>query len=812
MLDLTPPNYKMRYLIFLLVSSLICTLNLTAQSYEVSGTVKDGNNEVVAYANVYLLRISDSTIVKGASSSEEGKFVITNIAPEIYFITASYIGQKSKLTPIDIRQDISVGSLVIENTFESLDEVVVVAQKPTIQRKVDRVVFNVENTILSENSSWDIIRRTPGVIMAQDQIKVKGLTPTIYLNDRKMQLTQAEIQDLLEGLSGSNVKSIEVIPNPPAKYDAEGGPILNIITLKGINPGYKGKVNGSLTQAIYSKYNLGTSHYFKNEKINVFANYSISPKKVNKQTIQNIYFLNSSNAVYSSWTTDYNRIERSLGHAASVIIDYSLDDRNTISLTTNGTYSPNRTYNNLLFGSIKNGLEQLDSTITNTSNLNIDNHNVGVDLTYKHLLKKNDGALTINGHYTNYGERKMQYASSDYHDSNASFLRNYSFNTNANQDINIFTGQIDYSSLFGKMFFETGAKVSNIESTSGIDYFNTIGANDTFNPSLSDDFEYHETVSAGYVSLRQNWEKWTLKAGLRGEQTDVKGVSITLNSVNIQKYFKLFPTAYFLYTPSDNHSFSLNYSKKLDRPRYDDLNPFRYFLNENDYYIGNPNLKAYYTNEVKLNYTLNGDYFFDFYYRDNGHYISDLALQNNESQTLRSFQQNDISAISYAFEVTVSKAILNNWSIYAYSSAFHEDETFLALESNNQKFKNSLNAFYLYLGNYVTLNKEGTLTGEIGLSHWSNYMGGSYIIGKSTDLSLGLRKTLWKNRASLSLQFQDILNTQNTLHTSKYLNQNNSYTPISETQYVRFGFNYNFGNFKLQDNEKSISKKERDRI
>ena len=219
----------MKNLYLLLILAFISTLSLTAQDYQVTGFVKNGANSPIPYANVFLLQVSDSTIVKGASANDEGFFSINNVAPSIYLINASYIGQKSRLTAIDVQKDIKMGTLVIEESADVLDEVVVIAKKPTIERKADRVVFNVENTVLSEGNTWDILRRTPGVIMVQDQLQIGSKTPNIYLNDRKVQLTQSEIKDLLEGFSGVNIKSIELIENPPARYDAEGAAILNIV-------------------------------------------------------------------------------------------------------------------------------------------------------------------------------------------------------------------------------------------------------------------------------------------------------------------------------------------------------------------------------------------------------------------------------------------------------------------------------------------------------------------------------------------------------------------------------------------------------
>ncbi|PCJ91887.1 MAG: TonB-dependent receptor [Flavobacteriaceae bacterium] len=796
----------------ILVFCFINILCLSAQDYQVSGLVKDGGNTPIPFANVFLLQVSDSTIVKGASANEQGFFSIESVSPSLYWISASYIGQASKLTAIDVQKDVKIGTLIIEENVESLDEVIVIAKKPVIERKVDRVVFNVENTVVSEGTTWDILKSTPGVIMVQDQLQIGSQTPSIYLNDRKVQLSQSEIKDLLEGFSGVNIKSIEIIINPPARYDAEGGPILNIITSKNVIPGYKGSINGNYTQAIYSKFNIGTSHYFKTKNLNVFANYSISPRKVNKRTLSTINYIDNSNTVFSIWDTDYNRVTKSLGHNANVILDYDINEKNTINFTSNLSYSPNKRFTNSLFGQAYNGLRQLDSVLMTNSAIENNTKNLAVDLTYLHNFDKEGASLSLNGHFTSYDETQTQGVSTDYFDTSDVFLRNNSFATDAAQDIEIMTLQADYITPIGGTIFETGAKASTIHSTSGIDFFNISGANQTFDPSLSDNFKYDESVLAGYVSILKNWEKWTLKAGTRGEYTDVKGTSLTLNVTNTQRYFELFPSAFVLYTPSDNHSFSFDYSRKLGRPRYDDLNPFRYFLYENDYTLGNPNLKSFFSHQFKLDYTLKGDYFFSIYYRDNGNNISTLSFQDNQNLNLQTLKQNVLESVSYGVDFTVSKSILNNWYVYSYTSLFYEDETFLAVESNDAVYTNKVEGVYFQLTNYLTFSKDGSFTGNLGYYYFSDFISGTYVKGKSSNLSFGLRKTLWKNRASISLSIEDILGKENTEYTSKYLNQNNSFSPITEKQYIRFGFNYKFGNFKLSDNERNIDKNERERL
>jgi outer membrane receptor protein involved in Fe transport len=796
--------------IFLLV--FLTSLNLVAQTYQIKGKVVNRENQIIPYANILLLQASDSTFVKGTSADDNGLFAITEVEPNLYLLQASYVGIGSEPRALDITKDVSLGALIIPLETNDLEEVVVTAKRPTLKRLADRLVFSVENTVVSQGTSWDILRNTPGVIVNQEELQIRGQSATVYLNDRKVQLSGQEVKSLLEGLSGTTIKSVEVIANPPARYEADGGPILNIVTAKNIIPGYKGSVNASYTQAVFPKYNFGTSHYYKTDKLNLFANYSISPKKEIKKTDKGINFIDNTNSIFSRWDTKYNQIIRTQAHSANLILDYDFNDQNSINLTSNMTLNPGQESETFLTNEIRDSQRVLDSTFTTQNNTGADNTNLALDLTYVHKLKKPGARLSLNGHYTYYDAEAEQNLSSIYFDDNGSFIRNFGFDTGSQQDIQIYTGQADYSSPIGNASIEAGLKVSSISSESSVDFFNFIGTDDEVNASLSDDYVYDENVYAAYFSLVKNWEKWSMKVGLRGELTKAEGTSLTLNQVNTQDFFEPFPSLYVLYSPSDNHSFAFDYGRNVNRPKYNDLNPFRYFFNENDFEEGNPGLFPSFANNFNLNYTLNSEFFFDIYYRDNGKNIADLVFQNNNSQTLVELKQNVLGSKSYGLDFTVSKNVFPFWFLYAYTSLFHEEETFLAVESNNQEFTNEVDGVYSYLANYLTLSKDGTFTGELTMTYLSKFLFGSYVSGEQLNLTLGLRKSFFNNRATISVAAEDLLERNITTYTSRYLNQDNFYRIRLEQQFIRVGITYNFGNFRLQDNQREIDKKERERL
>ncbi|MEO0571699.1 MAG: outer membrane beta-barrel protein [Bacteroidota bacterium] len=799
--------------LWLTLLAVFCVVGTSfSQSFEISGKVINTSNEVIPFANILLLNSADSTFVQGTSADENGLFSLKEVKPELYLLQASYVGRGSKPLALDIKGDVKLGALIIPLETQSLDEVVVTAKRPTVQRLADRLVFQVENTVVSQGTTWDILRNTPGLIVNQNELNIRGKSANVYLNGRRIQLSSGETKDFFESLSGTVIEAVELYANPPANFDAQDGAVINIITNKGVAPGYKGSVNGNYTQAIFPKYGIGTSHYFKSEKLNLFANYNFSDKKNNGDLDKGINYIDDTNTIFSRWRTNENQVGAIISHAANFNLDYDFDDKNRLSLTSNLLFTPDQERLRNLNAEIENAQGALDSTFTTFNRELTDETNLAFDAMYVHKFKKPGAQVSVNGHYTWYNNDFVQQIESNYFDASGSFLRDFGFQTNGEQTIEILTGQLDYATPIGNASFETGAKISVVDSESSIGFTNFFGTDETVNESLPDDFTYDEKVYAAYLSYVKNWEKWSVKLGIRGELTDAKGVSLTLNQTNTQDFFEPFPSVYVLYSPNEKHSFSFDYGRKVERPRYDDLNPFRFFNNENDFLEGNQTLQPNFSNNFNLNYSFNSEYFFDFYYRDNGNYISPLVFQDNAQQVLRRQKQNVLGSISYGLDFTVSKSILDPWFLYAYTSIFYEEETFLALESGNQEFTNAIDGFYIYLANYLTLSADGSWTGELAFSHFSRYLFGSYVQAPSTSLTVGLRKNFWDNRASISVAAEDLLGLANPRNTSRYLNQDNSFLYVPETQFVRVGFTYNFGNFRLEQNQRDIEKDERNRL
>lgn len=797
-------------MIRILLFVILTAISLNAQQ-QVSGIIVNQDNDPFSFVTVLLLKQTDSVYVGGSATDEEGRFVISNINPGDYLLKASFIGYQDIYQPLELKGDVNLGVLSLIENSEELDEVSLSVQRPTIRREVDRLIFNVENTSLSNGSTWEILKRTPSVIVQQNSITVKNQAATVYINDRRVNLSPSEVQSLLENFSGTNIKSIEVITNPSAKYDAESGLIINIVTSKNITPGYKGNISGTFEQAIFPKYRAGTGHYFKNKWLNLSVDYSFNKRKEHKNDLGEVTFFEQDNSINSFWETDFERITRSETHSINTSLDFSLSDKTTINLSSLILLEPNTTYSNTEVANIFNPQRQLDSLFTTNSDLELKKNNIAVDLSLQHKFNDNTH-LSANAHYTKFDNTRLQNVNTNYFLPNGDFLRNNSFLTDALQETNIMFGQIDFETNLLDLKFETGIKASHIDSKSGIDFFNLANNNASQSELLSDLFNYEETLLAGYVNFSKDWEKWKLRLGFRGEQTEAEGNSISLSQIKEYSYFDLLPNLSLNYIPNQDHSITFSYKRSIERPRYDLLNPFSYFINENNFTTGNPDLQASTSERYSINYLVEGRYSFEVYYRTSENPIEVLSFQNNENRFLRSISANMLDKTGYGLEFLHGTSLKSWWYYQMYLSLFHEENTFLALESNNQQVTVQADGFFTQIYNGFTISKDRTFTADLTLTHLTGLPYGTYLMDPFTTVSLGARKSLWKNRASLSLTVNDIFDTTNRKLQADFLNQKNSYFAIQETQYVQLGFTYNFGNFRLEDNLKEIRNAERNRI
>ncbi len=787
---------------------------LMAQDFSVTGKVIDENSNPLSFVNVLVYENADETPREGTTTDEDGSFALKNLASGTYNINFSYIGFKEIQHTIQLSSNHDFGNVVMEESQNILDETVVVAKLPTIRKSAGKLTFEVENTSFSVGNTMDLLKKTPGVTVIGENIQIKFSSPIIYINGKRVYLSSSEIIALLENTDAANIKSVEVITNPSSKYDAEAGTVLNIITSKSISIGYKGSVNATYEQGIFPKYNFGTSHFYKNNWLNVYASYSYGNKKNYKEDDNNIrYFQPDEVSTKSFWETKFDRTTHSESHNGNAVLDFTLDSKNTISLTSNVSVTPKVDYVNHGNSLIRNSQRQLDSTITTLSYVGYETQNLTFAMDYNRILNEKGATFNTSANYIYYDNIQNQSVSSDYLLPNGDFLRNNSFYTDSKQNSQIFTAQADVSSELWTGAFEAGGKFSSIDTESKLDFFNTVNSTSTFNTSLSDNFNYKENIYAAYINFEKQWEKWSIAAGLRGELTDVDALSRSLGQINNQTYFDLFPSASFHHNINDNNGIGLSYSRSVERPRYQSLNPFKYFITERNSIGGNPNLVPAIQDKITFAFDHKGKLFFEIYYENVKNSLDILILQNNDNSTLSSIDANMIRNYQYAFDITYFGSLNTWWWMHVNTSTFYLANEFYALQSSQEKYTNDTFGQYIYLTNHFTLSKDRSFTADLTGVYISNFVFGNRFFKNQNYVNLSVRKDLWDKRASVTIGLDDIFNTlNNTASVSDYYNQDNYFYTNIESRLFRLGFKYNFGNARLRDNSKKIETDEGDRL
>ena len=798
---------------------LLFSATIFGQQSKISGTVLDQNNAPISFVTVLVNNVSEekgasgAVFVKGTTTDDLGNFTLENVEHGNYTLHFSFIGFQSQTKQIHLTSTVFLEAIVLLESSEMLDQAVITIKRPTIQKSPGRLVFNVENTSVASGSVLDVLRKTPGVVVSQQGVSIKNNSPVIYVNNKRVYLSSKETLSLLESTNGSLIKSVEVITNPSSKYDADATTVLNINTTRAVAVGYKGSASGVYQQAVYAKYNLATAHFYKNDWLNAYGNYSYSPRKEFKEDENNTRFFAPDETTTSGYRDSYfTRVTKSNAHQANVVLDLTANEQHSFGVSARVFVSPNKRFENQALSLNTNRQRELDSTFTTASGSTRNTSNIALNASHTFSLANSETQLVTQANYITYSADRAQDVETNYFLPSGQQLRNNNFTTTGNQASTIFTGQIDLSAPLVSGALDWGLKISDIKTSSAQDFFDQTEQGAVLNPSLSDDFQYQENIFAAYFNITRDWEQWSLDLGLRAEQTEVMATSKNLGEVNNQYYFELFPKMSLLYSANQNNSFGLSYSRSIARPNYESLNPFRYFINENNYTDGNPNLVPEIDSKYTFSYTHNNTWFLEAYYWHIKNPLEELRFQNNTTRALQNLETNLIKGYQYSLDVTYAKSVTSWWYLQVVTSGFFIENEFLAQQSAQQTALANTYGFYGQIYSGLVLSEQANITSDVTALYISNLIFGSYTYKNQFNLSASVRKKIWDKKASITLGVDDIFNTNNIPVVSRYANQDNGYFARTESRLFRVGFTYNFGNSKLRDNNREITTKESDRL
>lgn len=745
----------------LLLFFLLFAVSSFCQTGTISGKISDEANEPLTGAVAELRQAGDSTLAKVNVSDAKGIFSFSNVKAGNYFLKTTLLGftpHKSAVFTYDGNSSKEIPVIKMAASSVTLSQANVTAIKPLIEVKPDKTVFNVENSINSTGSTaFELLQKAPGVVVDNnDNIMLKGRGGVlIQIDGRNTRLSETDLADYLKSIQSTDVESIELISNPSSKYDAEGtAGIINIKLKKNKSYGTNGSVTLGTAIATYTKYNTALSLNNRSKNLSVFGNYSNNWGERKNE----FYLYREQNPYIFNASTIFRR--SGLSHNYKAGADYTMNKKNTLGVMVNGNYNTidglNESRNNIhnFLTNKTDSILQSNQTVkghTNSINLNLNHHYTD---TLGHDLTTDFDAGFYDGIRNNY--QPNIYTLPDYKTVlSSNFYRSITPTT-----IHIFTVKSDYSQNFLKGKFGVGYKLSFVKTDNTFDFYNIDDNVETLDSSRSNHFLYTENVYAGYLNYQRTIKKFELQAGVRMENTasegDLTSAADTVNNRNVKRnYVDYFPSGGITFNVNKDNALALIYSKRIDRPNYQELNPFEFKLDELSFRKGNPFLNPQYSDKLELSHTYKYSTTASVGFsrtRDFFAQITDTIHGGRSYLTSKNLATEDI----LSFDLSSSLQPISWYSIYFHFGLYNQ--AYKADFGNNKTINTSLTNFNVYVQNTVKLPFSYTLE----ISGWYNsagVWGGSYVSKSMGSLDLGLQKKLFHDQATLKLSYTDILNT-----------------------------------------------------
>ncbi len=582
---------------------------------KVGGIVLDNAKHPVEGATVLLVTAKDSTTVKTMLANADGRFAFVNLKDGDYCIKVTYVGyQNYRGASFHVaQQPVNLPAIIIAPTSKALKQVDVEAQKAFVEQKIDRTVVNVGASISSTGANaLEVLEKVPGITVDDNgTISLKGKSGVmVMIDDRPTYLSGDDLANYLRAMPASQLDQIELMSNPPAKYDASGNAgVINIKTKKSKIKGFNGSVSASVGDAKYWRTLESMNLNYHVNKVNLFASIGYGIQNGYRRLNVTRTYLDANGNPTSLYTEEAFFNPTTYNPSLKLGMDYYLSPKTTLGFVLTGTQSLGHNYNPVN-STIKDNTGKLDSIITSNNNNQSNNKSGGINLNYSHQFDSLGKALTIDVDYLKYDNNHDQtFFNNTYNAAGVlGSVQNIIDNTPTN--INIYAAKTDYTQpLRGKAKLAFGLKTSYVNTDNAANYFDVVNNISTIDYNNTNRFLYKEHINAAYVSFNQDFKRLSVQAGLRAENTNVNGHQLgnaqRPDSSFAQHYTGLFPTAYVLYKldTAGVNALKLDYGRRIDRPRYQDLNPFVTILDKYSQFSGNPFLRPQYSSYFEMVYT-----------------------------------------------------------------------------------------------------------------------------------------------------------------------------------------------------------------
>lgn len=778
---------------------LLCFRFVTFGQTILSGTVIEGlTNEPLSFANVVLLHPRDSIAVVGTTADAHGEFTL-RAATGSYLLWVSFIGYESHYEKIQLdKEKIKLKAIKIRPSNNELAEVEVGAAAKMFTTDFDKKVFNVENTPLAAGgSAIDLLGTLPSVqINEEGGISLRGSGDIlVFINGRQTSLSASEAQSLLEKFPASAIKSVEIITNPSARYDAAGvGGIINIVLKKGQMKGLNGQVNSSV--GTNHKYQAGFNLNYRTEKINYFANYSYQYRLtwgLGETDRENLNLNTSRFFLQDIHTTNYRQ-----NHNIRLGMDYEINERSLLGVFANSALRPEARDRQYL-SSFRNINLLNDSSLTR--DLREDelgrNYEGGISYSYKQDKKQSFDFLV--SYSLDVVDRTETFDQRFFNADNTSIPENNMFQI-FDRDRQNTQGiiQLDYErNVNSDSRWDVGFKATLR------DFIRPQELREARSPELplvtndlvTDSFFFRENVYAAYGNFRTKLGKLKIQGGLRGEYTQTRSFQPKIDSNFVNNYFNLFPSIYFDYEFAKERSLLLNYSRRISRPGIWNLGPLLNVQDPFNIRIGNPYLQPSFTDNFELGFSSKSKKFFYSATVFHRYTVNDLA------RVFEPFGDTAV-AITWANATTRNNSgfeWVNQWSVNG-----QLDLNFTANLFYSSVIANTIEGMQSNDNISWTLNLIGNwrIPKIMNVQFSSNYRGPIILpqgeIAPIFYANLGLRREIWRGNGTLALSFTDMFGTQvfQIQSTTPSFSQRRMFD--WETRILTLEFTYRFKGFKAK--------------
>lgn len=609
----------MRYYIFFAGLAMFCMQAAAQSNHKISGVVADVAKQPLAGAKVMLYKTFDTAFTQQAAAGKSGGFVFKGLAAGRYIVSVSFVGYQPYTSPV-LSLDSSHPAIIVPlialqpSGGGILKNVQVNAKKPLIEQKADRTIVNVDAMITAAGSNaLEVLGRSPGVsVNANDDISLNGKNNVLVLVDDRLTYMPAQaLAAYLKSLPAGMLDRVELISNPPARYEANGNAIINIVLKKNLAAGFNGSLNIAYNQGIYARTNNAMNINCRTGKLNIFGNIGYSSDKNFSEQSFNRYFYTGGSFNKQILQNSFFKYQSSAWNVRAGI-DWFTSPKTTLGFIFTGNTRPRSdllTYTSAEY----NSAMQADSTGKGITSGSYDAQTYGINLNMQHKLNNSGKVLAVNADVLRYHNTGSQIAPVDNYLPDGTLARHEGRFFTLPSDVDIYATKADYTlPLHGKAQVDAGIKTSYVVTENAYNWFDQPGDSLLQDYSKSNHFKYAENVNSAYISARKEWARWTVQAGLRAEQINATGRQLgnpaVKDSAFDKHYTSLFPSLFLLYKldSSGNNTLVLSFSRRISRPSYQQLNPFLFFRDPYTYNGGNPGLVPSYAQYIELRYSYKG--------------------------------------------------------------------------------------------------------------------------------------------------------------------------------------------------------------